>query len=98
MKRVWGPWSYDPKTFFLEGRFPREGAHPHEYGVYLEECCDSAGVLGWIAQFAGKTWTTPEQIGYLVLALDDLLGLQKNICGGATDHRIEPIQVVSERM
>jgi len=97
-KTAWGPWSYEPETFHLVGRFPRDRTNPEEYGVRLDSCRDSAGVLDWIIQFARKSWTTPEQVGHLVSALDDLLGLQQNICGNEQNKRIAPRSVIAKRL
>jgi hypothetical protein len=73
LRRRWGVWWFEPSNYTLR----------HEDGGYeidLEECNDSAEVLDWIVQVAGKGWCKPEDLGNLVLALDDLLYLQKNFC------------------
>lgn len=63
------------------------------YEVSLEDCTSSAKCLDWIAQVAKKTWATPTIIGSLVLALDNLLNLQRNLCGGgiANSERSRPL-------
>lgn len=52
----------------------------YNYEIDLDTCTRSAKVLDWIAQIANKSWTTPEIIGDLVLAMDENLHLQANIC------------------
>ena len=96
-KEKWGPWSYDSEAYQVVGRFPAPGRHPRTYDVFLSQCRNSAEILDWIAQFAGKTWTTPEQVGHLVIALNDLIGFQRHVCGGGQDKTIEPQSVVKKR-
>ena len=98
-KEKWGPWSYDsdPKKNQLVGSFPAQGRQPRTYGVFLSQCRNSAEILDWIAQFAGKTWTTPEQVGHLVIVLNDLIGFQRHVCGDGQDKTIEPQSVVKKR-
>ena len=54
----------------------------------------------WTGSFnsQGNRGTTPEQVGHLVSALDDLLGLQQNICGNEQDKRIDPRSVIAKRL
>ena len=96
-KTKWGPWFYDSAAYQVVGSFPAAGRHPREYGIFLSSCRHSAEVLDWIAQFAKKAWTTPEQIGQLVIILNDLIGLQENVCGGGHDKTIEPQSIVKKR-
>ena len=86
-KKKWGPWFYDSQAYQVVGRFPAPGRHPREYGIFLSECRNSGEVLNWIAQFAKKAWTTPEQVGQLAIALNDLIGFQENFCGGGQRQR-----------
>lgn len=69
---TWGPWRLDTSTLEL--------VHEEGYRVDLEDCTDSAETLDWIAQIAGKGWGTPACVGYLVVALDDLLNMQATLC------------------
>jgi hypothetical protein len=78
----WGPWVLDGETYVL-----RNVETPHGYEVDLERCLDSAQVLDWLAQVAGKTWATPEVLAGLVHALDDVLALQTNLCGSGIGKR-----------
>jgi len=79
---TWGNWWYDQKNRVLEHR-------TSHYYVILKQCGNSANVLDWIAQIKDKSWATAKDLGDLVTALDDILGLQGNICGGGTDHRLD---------
>lgn len=75
-ERRWGPWEYDPKLLVL-----RYKAYPQDYyEVDLEECRTSAETLDWICQITEKTWATPEVVGWLVRALNDLLRPQAHLC------------------
>lgn len=69
----WGPWRLNASTYVLD--------LPERYEVDLERCLDSAQVLDWVVQVAGKTWATPEVVAGLVRALDDVLYPQSTICG-----------------
>ncbi len=74
-------WRLFLKDMALELRFkemPR-------YWIDLNRCDCSAAVLHWIVQVAKKTWTTPEIIGDLVLALDGCFQLQGHFCSGGSD-------------
>ena len=96
-KTKWGPWFYDSVAYQVVGRFPASGRHPREYGVDLSHCRNSAEALDWIAQFAGKTWVTPKQVGHLVIVLNDLIGFQRYVCGGGQDKTIEPQLIIKKR-
>jgi len=89
-ERRWGPWLYDERALSLvfDPRNEREAGGEtaylaRDYDIDLRRCRDSHQVLDWIAQIANKTWASPATIGYLVRALNDLLGLQAFMCGGA---------------
>ena len=96
-KGKWGPWSYDSQAYQVVGRFPAPGRQPRTYKVFLSQCRNSAEILDGIAQFAGKAWTTPKQVGHLVVVLNDLIGLQRHVCGGGQDKTIDPQSVVEKR-
>lgn len=76
----WGPWDIDREQCALWTEAPGV-----RYQVRLQECGSSNGALFWVAQIAHKTWgrTPAEQhatrAGFVV-ALDDLLNLQDNLC------------------
>ena len=76
----WGRWMLDAKSLTLQ-HF-REGHW--DYEVDLERCTDAPSILDWILQSARKSWTTPDDIGNLVLALSQLAGsaygLQGKVC------------------
>ncbi len=69
-------WRFDVDGFCLVG--------PHGYEVDLDRCTTSAEVLDWICQVAKKSWGSPEVVGELVQALDDILHPQETLC---TDGR-----------
>jgi hypothetical protein len=83
-RRRWGHWRYDPKLLTLTYL-------PYDYEVDLETCTNSAAVLDWVAQVAGKNWGT-KAVGSFVLALNTLLELQVNVCGSARDREFNPSQ------
>jgi hypothetical protein len=87
----WGPWDIDREQCALWTETP--GVH---YQVSLEGCASSARALFWIAQIASKTWvhTSAERSAVLsgfVIALDDLLDLQENLCRANRDD--QPLSV-----
>ena len=96
-KVKWGPWSYDSMAYEVVGEFPVPGRSPRTYRVFLSQCRNSAEILDWIGQFAGKTWTTPQQVGHLVITLNDLIGFQRHVCRGGKDRTIEPQSLVKKR-
>lgn len=78
--RDWGPWRLNASTYVLE--------LPGRYEVDLERCLDSAEVLDYLAQVAGKRWATPPVIAGLVVALDDVLKLQAHLCSFGVNTKI----------
>ncbi len=77
-KVKWGNWDYNPSNLTI--------GHKNGYYIDLERCSDSASILDWIAQVSGKSkMFTHEDVGHLVRALDDIIGLQERICGNGTD-------------
>lgn len=81
-------WTFDPENLTLS--IPSLASAT--YDVDLERCNDSAQVLDWILQVSHKTWASPEDIGYLVYALDELaggLGLQEKVCPGGVNKKFE---------
>jgi len=83
---VWGRWRYQFSNLTLN--LMEEDKLLYE--VDLERCNDSAQILNKIAQVAERVFATPEDIGYLVLALNDLSGrLQSKVCGTGNDKRFD---------
>lgn len=65
------------------------------YEVDLERMNSSATVLDWIAQVSGKErGFTVSDVGWLVRALDDLIGLQRRVCGMGHDHHFDVARVL----
>lgn len=49
---------------------------------------DSASVLDWIAQLNEKTWVSPDDIGNLVKAIDDIFDLH-SFCGMGRNKAVD---------
>jgi hypothetical protein len=81
---TWGAWSLNHTDLTLE--FERDG---HSYWCDLEDMTDSAQALDWIAQVAGKTWATAEDVGNLVLAINELLRPQSRLCSDGAHQTIK---------
>jgi hypothetical protein len=70
----------------------RTGRIEGGYEVDLEQCLDSAQVLDWIFQAAGKTWGDDRTITGLVNALDDVLDPQAALCSWGKGKTITKAQ------
>jgi hypothetical protein len=90
LPQQWGKWKLDRDrgAIFYDG--------PHDYWFPLAQVNNSAEVLDWIVQLHERTWSTPEDIGNLVAALDDIFDLQNNVCGCGIDHRFDAKQHVAK--
>jgi hypothetical protein len=86
----WGNWRLT--RTWLEYR--PEGAKHSQYDIDLTTCVNSAHILNWIAQLAGKEWIDSGDLGDLVRAFDNIFRLQGNVCGFGVDHRIDPREVL----
>ena len=93
----WGRWMFNGQTLtlqcFMEGN--------DEFVIYevdLDRCIDAPSIFDWVLQIAGKTWATPDDIGNLVLALNQLAGdgLQGMVCpwGKATSEHMINYQAI----
>jgi hypothetical protein len=91
MNDSYGPWHYDPDRLVLT-HVAENGATGYELDP--EECTSSAKTLDLIAQVASKTWGSAADVGHLVHALDDLLGLQANLCPCGTDTEISDVRTL----
>ena len=90
-KARWGAWRYNPENLSVEID-SRLSKHPKDntYYVSLEECNTSAQVLDWLCQMLHKSWCPVDQVGYLLKAIDDLVGrggLQAVMCSFGRDRR-----------
>ena len=87
----WGRWQYNQGNLTLKYIDPEqapEGAF--HYYVNLDECGTSADILDWVVQIAEKEWASPEDIGHLVLALNELAGgLQGKVINQVSTIRLE---------
>jgi hypothetical protein len=63
-----------------------KGDHGYGYEVDLDRCRSSAEILDWIAQLEQKTWCDATCVGNLVRALNRILRLQGNFCGGGVER------------
>lgn len=89
-KLTWGNWSLNERDCMLEYK-DCKGDH---YAVDLTECVSSPAVLNWIMQIAYKP-ISPQDIGHLVLAINDILRPQALLCGAHQERGpIEPRKVV----
>jgi hypothetical protein len=78
----WGDWTLNPNTRQLvydDGNVP-------SYEVNIDDMSSSARTLDWIYQLHGKTWMTPKGIHDLLTAIEDIIGVQGNLCSGGVDH------------
>jgi hypothetical protein len=87
---TWGNWRFDAKTLILKNV-------QYNYQIDLEECDTSANMLDWIFQLCGKTWMTPDDLGHLVQALDDVLRPQANLCSFGTDKKLDVRKYLAQR-
>ena len=79
----WGHWKLDRdrRAIYYDG--------PHDYWFSLGQMNSSTEVLDWIAELHDQSWATPEDVGNLVAALDDIFDLQNNLCGCGIEHRFD---------
>lgn len=82
MKTTWGNWILDAESQSL---YLLDEMHLMHCCIPLSMCNSSAEILEWIVQIQEKTWTTSEDVGRLVAALNDLLDLQRNFCGAGIE-------------
>jgi hypothetical protein len=77
----WGHWKLDRdrRAIYYDG--------PHNFWFSLGQMNNSAEVLDWIVQLREQKWATPEDVGNLVAALDDIFDLQNSMCGCGIEHR-----------
>ena len=77
----WGNWKLDRarRAIYYDGS--------PEHWFPLTQMNNSTEVLDWVVQLHEKKWATPEDIGNLVAALDDIFDLQNNMCGCGIEHR-----------
>ena len=97
-RRQWGPWRLDANTLELiyadKGRGDR-------YFVDLERMNTSAAALDWIFQLQKKSWTSVDDIGHLIAALQDIFDPQARLCGfgcvGAPGEKIDATRYLRAR-
>ena len=82
-KRRWGPWTLDLGDGALV--YQRSGM---EYFVPIDGMYDSAQILDWIFHLNEASWASRADVGYLVEAIEHVLGREVASCG--VDHPIDP--------
>lgn len=89
-RRQWGPWHLDTNTLELIYTNNQGGSR---YFVDLERMNTSAAVLDWIFQLQKKSWTSVDDIGHLIAALQDIFDPQARLCSfgcsGAPGEKID---------
>lgn len=84
--RDWGPWRLDCDG--PDDLYPVLTHRERAYEVALYECRTSPRVLDRIAQVASKEWADDATVAGLVRALDEVLGMQANLCGCGVSKRL----------
>ncbi len=84
--RQWGDWQLDTERLTLD--YKPDGVWRYE--IDLERVRDSASLLDWIFQIAGKSWATPKVTRDLLRALDDIFEPQANLCSVGMGKKISP--------
>lgn len=82
----WGRWRLDGGCLVPE--------QAPDYYVDLRRITDSAKALDWIVQLSKKSWVTEEDLGFLVKALDYILGFQQRYCGGGVGHDVDTEKLI----
>lgn len=82
----WGPWALDSTNREL---VHRDGDYP----IDLMRCYDSAAVLDWIMQVAGKRWSDPKTTAGLVTAINDIIHPQSTLCSWGNPTRLDSLQL-----
>jgi hypothetical protein len=71
--QTWGRWKFT--GYYLE-YYIRPGKLV--WNVDLKRCNNSTEILDWICQARSKSWMNAEQLGNLVIALDEIFGYIQN--------------------
>jgi len=84
--REYGPWKFatDNLTLTLSDRERRA-----RYEVDLERINTSGEMLDWVMQVANKTWATPDDLGWLVRALNAIFHPQATLCSFGSEKWID---------
>lgn len=85
----WGDWELDQKNRFLDNV-------AEDYNIDLAGVRNSAQMLDWIFQIAGKSWATNDTIGDLVRAFDEIFYPQKNFCSWGQECNPNSDDLVSD--
>lgn len=63
------------------------------YYIRLDHILTNAAMNDWLFQLAGKSWVTPEDLGHLVLAFNEIFMPQANLCSMGTDKKLKPTYI-----
>ena len=98
MEKTWrGGWRFDSEDMTMQLDGTAMSGDRVKYEVELDAFRNSAEILDSIAQITKKNWATPEIVFGFVVALDDLLDLQANVCSFGSDRTIDPLKVIRTR-
>lgn len=61
-----------------------------DYWIRLDDITSNAQMNDWIFQLANKTWITPDDLGNLVFAFEDIFSPQSTLCGEGVDKQLDP--------
>lgn len=78
-----GPWWFDRTTLTLN-LLNDEGGH--EYQLDIERCSSSARLLEAVTRLTTAPWATPEQVGWLLYGLTELVRPQESLCSGGEER------------
>jgi len=90
MKKNFGPWEFDSKYMTLT--YVQYG-----YEIDLDEVNTSAEMLDWIFQIWHKDWGKAS-MPHLLNAFDWLFDPQANLCSWGSDHKINPVEVIKQKV
>ena len=74
----YGPWKFNSKNLTL--------THENGYEIDVESWTTSAEVLDWIFQIHSKTWNNADTMQGLILAIEEIIDPQANLCSFGTEQ------------
>lgn len=79
----WGRWIFNLEALSL---ITKDTKSDRTYYLPLSTCNSSSQILDWITNFLEKDWTSNQDMGDLVQALNELLDFQMNFVGNGIDE------------
>jgi len=79
----WGRWVFNLEALSL---ITKDTKSDRTYYLALSTCNSSSQILDWIANFLEKDWTSNQDMGDLIQALNELLDFQMNFVGNGIDE------------